>query len=115
MNGMMRKRKWYAWMLLAVFVPMMLCSLTHVHEQAAAASADCADCAHHVHHTHLATASFCMDNCVLCQMLSLPFVAAILLSVILFSATASPLPLQGKALMANGFAGNRSSRAPPRV
>ena len=113
MNKVEQRRKWYAWMLLAVFVPMLLFSMMHVHEQGMAAGADCIDCAHHVHHSHLASADFCVDNCVLCQMLSLPFVAAILLSVVLFSAVGTPLYSRGRALIANGFAGNRSSRAPP--
>ena len=113
MNRLEQRRKWFAWMLLAVFVPMLLFSLVHVHEQGMAAGADCVDCAHHVHHSHLASADFCVDNCVLCQMLSLPFVAAILLSVVLFSAIGTPLYTRERALIANGFTGNRSSRAPP--
>ena len=92
---------------------LVLLSLVHVHEQGMVEEATCADCAHHVHHSHLASADFCVDNCVLCQMLSLPFVAAILLSVVLFSAIGTPLYTRERALIANGFTGNRSSRAPP--
>ncbi|MBO4658164.1 MAG: hypothetical protein J5637_03205 [Prevotella sp.] len=109
---MMTRRKWYARLLLAVFVPMLLLSLVHVHEGMAEEAA-CADCAHHVHHSHLASADFCVDSCVLCQMLSLPFVAAILLSVILFSTTGKVMPLQVTAFLANGYTGNKSCRAPP--
>lgn len=113
MNGLARKRRWYAWALLAVFVPMLLFSLVHVHEQGTVTETECIDCAHHVNHSHLAMADFCVDNCVLCQMLSLPFVAAILLSVVVFPTTGISLHQQDEALTASGFAGNRSCRAPP--
>ena len=107
------RRKWYARLLLAVFVPMLLLSLVHVHEQGMVEEATCADCAHHVHHSHLASADYCMDSCVLCQMLSLSFIAAVLLLIALFSAKGKDLPLQTTAFLVSGYANNKSCRAPP--
>ena len=113
MKRMLARRKWYARLLLAVFVPMLLLSLVHVHEQGVADETVCADCEHHVHHSHLASADFCVDSCVLCQILSLPFVTGILLSVILFPTMSKSLPSLAVVSTANGHADNRQSRAPP--
>ena len=80
------KRVVSAWFLLSVFVSMILLSGLHRHDVANTAI-DCADCAHHVHHSgHLTADSNNMDDCVLCQFLSLIYTpAAILLVVIPFS------------------------------
>ena len=36
----------------------------------------CSECIHHVRHSHLSSADFCIDQCVLCQFLTLPFIVA---------------------------------------
>ena len=75
------RRKISAYVLLAVFLPILVFSAIHVHETPTTTDATCTDCVHHNCHGHLtATASFTHD-CVLCQFLSLPMLAAVVLSV----------------------------------
>lgn len=65
-----------SWLLLAVFVPMLILSSLHVHERSVAApEKECVDCVHHSCHGHLAQMASWTHDCVLCQFLSLTFVA----------------------------------------
>jgi len=75
------RRKISAYVLLAVFLPILVFSAIHVHKTPTTTDTTCTDCVHHNCHGHLtATASFTHD-CVLCQFLSLPMLAAVVLSV----------------------------------
>ena len=66
-----------AWVLLSVFVSMLLLSGVHRHEAVAGATVDCMECAHHVHHSgHFTAAIDHVDDCLLCQFLSLAYTAA---------------------------------------
>ena len=79
------KRLWSAWLLLAVFVPTMLVSSLH-HHGIESTMVDCADCLHHVHHPgHLQALTISLDDCVLCQFLSLLYVPAKIVKVCSFS------------------------------
>ena len=63
-------------MLLAVFVPMLLLSSIHVHEESAVVSTTgCVDCVHHNCHGHMTSMDQWTHDCVLCQFLTLTFVA----------------------------------------
>lgn len=70
------KRHIASWMLLAVFVPMLVLSSLHVHERHDATDKECAECVAHHCHGHIGQADTSFDACVLCQFLSLTFVAA---------------------------------------
>ena len=68
--------KRFARLLLLVFVPMWLMSAVHVHPVSEIAPY-CDDCAHHVSHAgHITAATVHNFECLLCQFLSLAFVAA---------------------------------------
>ena len=75
------RRRRLAWILLMVFVPMMALSAFHTHEASHDLSAGCAECLQHLHHSHLNTADYHIDHCVLCQLMSVPFVAAAIISI----------------------------------
>ena len=76
-----RRRQLFARILLSVFVPMMMLSAVHVHEDASAP--ECEQCAHHVSHAgHLSAADSHTYNCVLCQFLTLPFVPAVVVGTL---------------------------------
>ena len=78
MKVMSHKIYAYARILLAVFLPMLLCSMIHVHQEAAESTATCDACQHHMqHHSHLVDLHNGTDHCVLCQFLSSPFVGGI--------------------------------------
>ena len=76
MKRMERRRIWMSRILLAVFVPMLLFSVLHIHTEGAEMNDACSECIHHVRHSHLSSADFCIDQCVLCQFLTLPFIVA---------------------------------------
>ena len=77
-----RKRITSAWLLLSVFVSMILLTGLHHHESTANLAADCVECAHHVHHSgHFTAATEHVNDCVLCQFLSLVYTPAATLLV----------------------------------
>ena len=49
------KRHMAAWMLLAVFVPILLLSSIHIHETGETTTTECNDCVHHSCHGHLSS------------------------------------------------------------
>lgn len=83
------KRIVSAWLLLSVFTSMILLSGLHHHEAVMNAAIDCADCTHHVHHSgHFTIDTSHLDDCVLCQFLSLVYTPAVILLVVIpFSLT----------------------------
>ena len=70
------RRIWMSRILLAVFVPMLLLSVLHIHTEGFADDSGCVECMHHVRHSHLSTTDFCSLQCVLCQFQTLPFIVA---------------------------------------
>jgi len=68
-------------MLLAVFVPMLLLSSFHVHETSHAEETECYQCQQHQCHGHLVPIATIGHQCVLCQFLTLTFVAAAAVAV----------------------------------
>ena len=80
------KRHIASWLLLAVFVPMVVLSSFHVHEDVAASTmTECADCMQHNCHGHLTQTATWMHDCVLCQFITLSFVAIGTVSLIIIN------------------------------
>lgn len=80
------RRQWYARFLLSIFVPILLIASVHVHQQETDVSATCYFCQHHLHHSgHLTTATFHNSNCVLCTLLTTPYVAATTVALTFFA------------------------------
>ena len=65
------KRRISAWVLLAVFVPMVLLSSLHLHESGLTADDGCTECVHHQCGGHLGEQTASFHACVLCQFLTL--------------------------------------------
>ncbi|MBR6375537.1 MAG: hypothetical protein IKR91_04810 [Alloprevotella sp.] len=60
-----------AWVLLAVFLPTLVLTSLHHHQEPDGYS--CAECVRHMPHSgHIAQHTFAFDNCLLCQFSSLP-------------------------------------------
>ena len=76
------KRHIASWTLLAVFVPLLLFSSIHIHESHDSAQTECDDCATHHCHGHIIQTELSFCDCVLCQFLSLSFVAARVAAII---------------------------------
>ena len=103
-----------SWLLLAVFVPMLVFSSLHVHEEgAASAVTECADCVHHTCHGHLTQTASWTHDCVVCQFLTLTFVATAVFCLIIINKVVS---VRNDALQRNvcvAHSGIVGLRAPP--
>ena len=78
------RRKIISSILLAVFLSIQALTILHIHSDVETVNV-CHDCVAHVHHNgHLSSASFSIDNCLICQFLSLPFAATAGLQIIVF-------------------------------
>ncbi len=108
-----RQRLFSAWMLLAVFVPMLLLSSLHVHEQASHSGASCTACVDHHCGGHLDQQSMQLHDCVLCQFVSLPYLCAAATSAILFIRKATAYIEPGNQLCPTAPVGINTCRAPP--
>ena len=69
------RRTIIARLLLAVFLPMLIATTLHTHE---AVQGDvCVECVNHTPHAgHFSASHHLFDDCVLCQLSSLPYLAA---------------------------------------
>lgn len=111
-----RRRQMVARWLLAVFVPMVLLSSLHLHKEVAATGGECYQCAHHQPHSgHLSAASFAVHDCLLCQMLTVPFVPAAVCVAIVLAVPAFALPAMAGIALQRGVVGSCQGRAPPSV
>jgi len=108
------KRRIAAWLLLAVYVPMLILASLHVHSESDAVSAiTCDECVQHQCHGHLVQMSVLSHVCVLCQFLTIPLVAVATLFILLYNnvqKTASCEQLSGFISARSGIVG---LRAPP--
>lgn len=113
---MMRQRKRIvsAWLLLSVFVSMILLSGLHRHQPVINPAADCVECAHHVHHSgHFTIGADHVHECVLCQLLSLPYLPSTGITVTLFFSLAVVVTSRGTSPVCRLACTTKSPRAPP--
>lgn len=79
------KRSFASWVLLAVFVPMLLFSSLHLHQDEQLTEAACAECVDHHCAGHLGQTTVSFHPCVLCQFLSLPFLALTVATLFIYN------------------------------
>ncbi|MBR4645431.1 MAG: hypothetical protein IKO73_09860 [Bacteroidaceae bacterium] len=108
-----RKRYIASWILLVVFLPTLLLSSLHIHYESETYEESCTECVHHQCHGHLSQLSDSMHHCVLCQFLTLTFVAGAVGAVIYFSFVCATLHAQPLACYIKGSCGNIVTRGPP--
>ena len=77
------KIRWYAWILLLVFLPIFFVSTVHYHEGPSTTEI-CYSCAHHLHHpSHMANgAGSTTAECVLCHFLALSYLPSLALVIL---------------------------------
>ena len=109
------RRKIASWGLLAVIVPMVMLSSMHVHESHSSALTECAACVAHHCHGHIAQAALSFDDCVVCQFLSLTFVAAVLAAVAFFFNVLWIHYAQRPGSICKACLGKNITRGPPSV
>lgn len=77
------KRRFSAWILLSVLLPMLLVSSLHVHKQMPA-SQYCTECVNHTpHNGHISLDTFTVHECVLCQFVQLSYLKAVVWLVVM--------------------------------
>ena len=109
-----RFRNRVAWALLSVFVPMMMLSAMHIHQPAVDETASCVECAHHVNHPgHFTSAVEHLDDCVLCQFLSLVYTPAAVIQAVTFVALTTMVSLSSISAVCSKVYHSQSPRAPP--
>ena len=82
---MTKKQHIASWLLLAVFLPMLVFSSLHVHEEHdVTTETACNDCVHHSCHGHLTQTASWAHDCVLCQFLTLTMLTAAVVAVIVY-------------------------------
>ena len=105
-----------SWALLAVFLPMMVLSSLHTHEESEAWQTECNECVHHQPCAgHLTDGTFALHDCVLCQFLSLPYLTAAVLGAVLFIPFHRLLQQEHLCRLTLGNRGVVALRGPPAV
>ena len=107
------KRYISAWVLLAVFVPMVLLSSLHTHDLESVAQDDCKECVAHHCHGHFVELTTTLHACVLCQFQTFSFVAAAVFAVVLFHQLTKELIAQRQRDVHLDVCGIPLLRAPP--
>ena len=79
-----RMRHIASWLLLAVFVPILVLSSVHVHEESETITTECNDCVHHSCHGHMTAAATWAHDCVLCQFLTLKMLTAAVTAIAVY-------------------------------
>ena len=75
---MKAKRVLFSRLMLAVFLPVLLLSVLHIHDGAYAEGDSCTECVKHIPHAgHLSINANHYVDCVLCQFTSLSFLEAV--------------------------------------
>jgi len=90
------KTTFASWALLAVYVPMLILSSLHIHHAEAASEYSvfvCAQCINHQHHAgHLQAFTPHQHDCVLCQIIHVPYLlASAVVLPVCFVSRAKPL------------------------
>ncbi len=101
-------------MLLTVYLSILSFSVFHVHHAGQWLADECEQCVHHIPHSgHLSASDGTSHVCLLCQFLSIFYVAATVVAVFFFTnvrKTYHPVSYVGIGLTARGIIG---LRAPP--
>ena len=111
----MTKRRYFAsWLLLAVFVPMLVFSSLHIHEEInSQTETECNDCLHHSCHGHLVQTASWAHECVLCQFLTLPMMTAAAIAVLIYVHVCKKNLAQPLCSYHVACCGNIVTRGPP--
>lgn len=77
------RRQVSAVLLLACYVSILLFSSLHVHPTSLFAADECTECVNHLPHSgHISTVDIGHHECLLCQFLSITYIAAVIATVV---------------------------------
>ena len=111
----MTKRHIASWVLLAVYLPMLLISSLHIHGTTDTHETECAECVQHQCHGHLSQLSDGLHQCVLCQILTLTYVASTVGMLLCYQSQRKAVYTRYRQTPCLTHAGFISLRAPPSV
>lgn len=77
------RRRISAWVLLAIFVPILIVSSLHIHQSGTTVDDSSIECVHNHCGGHLNQQTVSLHDCVLCQFLTLPLLLASVISLFL--------------------------------
>lgn len=105
----------FAWLLLAVYMPLLLAVTFHHHSaEEMNPAAYCQDCAHHIHHDgHLTATHAFGHDCVLCQLQSLPYVVPSFVGIAVLVVVSRVSTVDAYQSLPTRSVGILSTRAPP--
>ena len=109
------RRQISAWVLLAVFVPMVLLSALHLHEDGLAADDSCTECVHHQCGGHLGQQTTSFHACVLCQFLTLTMLTVAVAMVLQYDHVRQLCYAMRQCAISAGANGYVVTRGPPAV
>ena len=94
---------------------MLILSSAHIHETTESVGNPCSGCVQHQCSGHLSELTTTIHACVLCQFLTITFVAAATCAVVLYNKTYSLCRIRKQASCLTGTRGIVTLRAPPAV
>ena len=102
-------------LLLSVFVPMLLLMSLHVHPgNAHQTDTECYECANHLAHGgHLTAVHQHLHDCVLCQLMTVSYVAAVVMVLVRPLAICHQFSTRWLQALCLRSVSTRKSRAPP--
>jgi hypothetical protein len=109
-----RRRQYIAQLLLAVFVPVLLLTITHHHKMVDKPAAPCELCLHHVPHSDLSSgAMLALQHCVICHFSTIPYVVPVVVVLLAVALSYFILFLWCRVDYTFTFCPSHHSRAPP--
>lgn len=101
-------------LLLVVYLPIMLLASHHVHYYQQTTDDECAQCvSHQPHDGHFRTAQICMHDCVLCQLMQMPFVPSVAVVLSLGLLVVYAFRRSDDSMLVTMAKGSCQLRAPP--
>ena len=100
-------------LLLLVFLSMLLVTSLHTHGGYVADTV-CTDCVNHAPHAgHLSNGTIHMDNCLLCQLSTLPYLVPIVIFTVAFVIKGQSLPRNRQTVVCSRATQHNYLRGPP--
>jgi hypothetical protein len=109
-----RRRQHSAQLLLSVFIPILLLTITHHHTMVEKPVAPCVLCLHHVPHSDLSSgAMLALQNCVICHFSVIPYIVPVLAGLLAVTFSCFILFFWRRVDYFFVFCPSYHSRAPP--
>ena len=101
--------------LLAVFLPMLFFASLHIHPAQSLTGDECTECINHHCGGHIGQQTLSIHDCVLCQMMTLPMIAAAVVTVLLINNVRELRYAPGRCCRYGQQWGTLVTRGPPHL